>query len=130
MLNESSLLAESVLMSFVLGYFFSFDSLSKVPGISSYLSGNWNLNNSKYGLLSKPILVITSLAVFISPTLVVLPVFLHFKQVYLAKYLIANIIALISPYFLLKLTIYPIQYISLIEILPIELNPDLSSEER
>jgi hypothetical protein len=126
MLNESSLLAESVLMSFVLGYFFSFNSLLKVPGIANYLSGNWRINKAKYGLLSNPILVVISLVIFICPTIVSLPIFLLFKKVYLVKYLTANILALISPYFLVKLTFSPMRYFSLIELLPSERNPDLS----
>jgi membrane-associated phospholipid phosphatase len=43
-LNESSLLAESVLITFSLGYFFSFQTVLKDRKGSTFLAGNWRFN--------------------------------------------------------------------------------------
>lgn len=113
-LNESSLLAESVLMTFSLGYFFSFQNILHDSQGNNYLSGKWSFNDSKYSVLSKPLFLIVTILCLAIPVIVFIPFFKIFKAVFLAKYLLANLAALIVPYFLLKVSFKCSKTLSLI----------------
>lgn len=84
--------------------YLAFSSMQEIPSISHILSGNWTVNRVKYGAFSNSLLTIISVVSLLLPTIVALPVWVMLKHSYLAKYLIGNGLALISPYFLGKVS--------------------------
>ena len=103
-MNESSLLSESLVLNFILGYYFVYQLVSDNETFRTYLTGEWQFNTQKYLIFAKFIYVLLGFLLLALPIAAFYPIILIFGGKFWVKYVVLNIGLLIAPYFYFNLT--------------------------